>query len=179
MNFERAGEYIYHVDTCEIVTMSCITDIHRYFRHAGYRAHTLPSTYIYIYIETHHHHVPNEGIAHAAITPAQAGAQPETEIGIAKHAEVRDPPPQVPRQEGVVQVRLHPRRRGVVPATIGPGELGPHDLQRIASTGRGVVVPVQIDVQDVQVGVDFSLCDMRALGATKRKRRRACDELHE
>ena len=107
-------------------------------------------------IETHHHHVPNEGIAHAAIVPAQAPAQPEPVVGIAQHAEVRDPTPQVLGQEGVVQVRRYPRRRDVVPPLLA-GKLGPHDLQRLQGTGRGVVVTVQVDVQDVQVGVDFRL----------------------
>jgi len=130
------------------------------FDRAGSRTHT-PVRY-----GTHHHHVPNEGIAHAAIVPAQAAAQPETEIGIAQHAEVRDPSPQVPGQEGVVQVRLYPRRRGVVPPP-GPGELGPHYLQRPDSAGRRIVVAVQVDVQDVQVGVDFSLWTCERSGQMK------------
>ena len=78
-----------------------------------------------------------------------------------------------------MQVRLYPRRRGVVPPP-GPGELGPHDLQRPERSGRRFVVAVQVDVQDVQVGVDFRLWTCERSGANENmEQTRVCDELHE
>jgi hypothetical protein len=121
------------------------------------RAHTPPR----LYIETHHHHVPNEGIAHIAVAPAQAPAQPEAVLGIAQHTQVGDPAPQVVGEEGVVQVRPHPRRRNEVPPPPPggrrPGIFRPHGRERPGGGGRRVVVPVQVYVQDVQVGVDLRL----------------------
>jgi hypothetical protein len=75
---------------------------------------------------TYHHHIPNNGITHTTIFPAQTSTQSKSVIRITNNANVSDAAAQILGKKRVVDVGLDPRWRGVMPIPSGSGKKGAH-----------------------------------------------------
>ncbi len=96
---------------------------------------------------TYHGHIPNSRITHTNKIPVQISAQAKSKIWITNHTPIGHATTQTFGKQRMVQVRLDPRWRGVMPRR--SAKSGNHGIQRHPICGCAVVVAVQVDVKDI------------------------------
>ena len=99
---------------------------------------------------TYHQHIPDNSIVHTIIRSFQTRAQPKSIVRIAEHAHVGNATTQIPAKQGMVNVGTGPM------PTIASVDIA-HCVEGVGGTRGAVVVVVEVDVVDIQMGVDLLL----------------------
>ena len=101
---------------------------------------------------TYDHHIPNDRAVHAAEATAQARAQSISVIRVTQDADVGDATAQRFSQKRVMDVGTGSMPR---PSSID----GTHNCKGVACASFSIVVAIEVELQDVKVGIDLGFVD--------------------